>query len=150
MRTFDCLQRPALVLAASLCAAAVQAQATPAQPGPAWRNATAGGPLRAGVYGRIEWGRDAAPPPVIYPQPVIASGALVPPSAKPVYLYVPPGQARKWDRHCGKYAACDQPVLFVRVDDSPSRLGKWKERADELRAERGTGWAALFAWRGED
>ncbi|GAC1606081.1 MAG: hypothetical protein NVS3B2_13160 [Ramlibacter sp.] len=92
-------------------------------------NTTAGGTLRPGVYGRIEVTR-AAPPPVIYASPVVASGAVLPARVKPVYLYVPPGQVRKWSRHCGKYQACDLPVYFVRMDNSPSRLGKWKSRSD--------------------
>jgi hypothetical protein len=44
-----------------------------------------------------------------------------------VYLYVPPGQVRKWKQNCAKWSACDEPVLFVRVDDSPSRWGQWKQ-----------------------
>lgn len=90
-------------------------------------NATAGGPLRPGVYGRIEIGK-SAPPPVMYTRPVVASRTVPAPSVKPVYLYVPPGQVRKWERHCGKYQACDLPVYFVRMDNSPSKLGKWKGR----------------------
>ena len=92
-------------------------------------NATAGGALRPGVYGRIEFGK-AAPPPVIYARPVVASRAVPLPGVKPVYLYVPPGQVRKWERHCAKYKACDLPVFFVRMDNSPSRLGKWKSRSE--------------------
>jgi hypothetical protein len=95
----------------------------------AYVNSTAGGMLRPGVYGRIEVSR-APPPPVIYTSPVVASGAVLPARVKPVYLYVPPGQVRKWVRHCGKYKACDLPVYFVRMDNSPSRLGKWKSRSD--------------------
>jgi hypothetical protein len=95
----------------------------------AYVNTTAGGPLRPGVYGRIEIGK-SAPPPVIYTRPVVASRAVLPPDVKPVYLYVPPGQVRKWARHCGKYKACDLPVYFVRMDDSPGKLGRWKVRAD--------------------
>ena len=64
---------------------------------------------------------------MIYPQPVIASQALVPAQAKPVYLYVPPGQVRKWKEACARWSACDQPVLFVRVDASPSRWGAWRQ-----------------------
>jgi hypothetical protein len=97
-------------------------------------NTTTGKTLSPGVYGRIEVGR-APPPPVIYHQPVVASQAVPPPGVKPVYLYIPPGQARKWPKHCGKYQACELPVLFVRVDDSPSKLGKWKVR-DEARLAR--------------
>ena len=92
-------------------------------------NTTVGGPLRPGVYGRIEIGK-SAPPPVIFATPVVASRAVLPPSVKPIYLYVPPGQVRKWERHCGKYQACDLPVYFVRMDDSPLKLGRWKNRSD--------------------
>ena len=97
---------------------------------PAWGayvNTTAGGSLRPGVYGRIEIGR-APPPPLIYNRPVVASRTIPAPGVKPVYLYVPPGQVRKWPKYCGKYQACSVPVYFVRMDNSPSRLGKWKSR----------------------
>jgi hypothetical protein len=110
-----------LALTGLLCAAA-HAQVP-------YVNVTAGGVLRPGVYGRIDIGR-APPPPVIYPQPVMVSQPLVPPGVRPVYLYVPPGQARKWPQHCARYQACDLPVLFVRMDNSPSRLGRWKNRDD--------------------
>lgn len=110
------------VLLLSLAGAALPA-------GAAYVNATAGGPLRPGVYGRIEIGK-SAPPPLIYSQPVVASRAVLSSGVKPIYLYVPPGQVRKWARHCGKYHACDLPVYFVRMDDSPSRLGRWKPRTE--------------------
>jgi hypothetical protein len=32
---------------------------------------------------------------------------------QPVYLRVPPVQAKNWSKHCGKYGACGQPVYFV-------------------------------------
>ena len=113
----------AIAFAAGLLAAegaAAQAMAD-------WRNVTAGGPLRPGVYGRIVPRDGAPPPPVIHPQPVIGSDALVPPGATPVFLYVPPGQVRKWKQNCAKWSACEQPVLFVRVDQSPSRWGQWRQ-----------------------
>jgi len=94
----------------------------------AYVNVTAGGPLRAGVYGRIEV-RNAPPPPLLSPQPVVASKALGPPQHAPVYLYVPAGQVRKWSTHCRRYDACDRPVYFVRMDDAPFRLGSWKQRS---------------------
>lgn len=63
-----------------------------------------------GVYGRIEIGT-APPPPVLYPRPVV----IVPPPVpmRPVYLYVPPGHAKDWGKHCRLYNACNQPVYFV-------------------------------------
>lgn len=79
--------------------------------------------LRPGVYGRIEM-RSA--PPLIYPQPVTVRRPAVGARA-PVYLYVPPGQVRRWAQNCARWDACDRPVYFVRVDDSPSRLGGWKK-----------------------
>lgn len=76
-----------------------------------------------GVYGRIEIGNGAPPPPVVYRQPVIIAPAPVvvhqpvivsPPP--PLYLYVPPGHARKWGKHCHKYDACGRQVYFVREE----------------------------------
>lgn len=110
-------------------ASLVLAVAAVAPAAAAYVNTTAGGQLRPGVYGRIEIGK-SAPPPLIYPQPVVASRAVLAKGTKPVYLYVPPGQVRKWGRHCGKYHACDLPVYFVRMDDSPSKLGRWKSRSE--------------------
>ena len=94
-----------------------------------WRNATAGGPLRPGIYGRIVIKGKA--PPVIYDQALVASGTPVA-HVDPVYLYVPPGQVRKWKQHCAKWSACEKPVFFVRVDDSPSRWGHWRVLREQL------------------
>lgn len=113
-----------------LAAASAQAQVP-------HRNVDTGAPLKPGVYGRIEV-RGATPPPVIFAQPVIASQVLVPAQARPVYLYVPPGQVRKWKQNCARWSACDEPVLFVRVDDSPSRWGQWRQFREQL------------AWQGRD
>jgi hypothetical protein len=95
------------------------------------RNLTTGGPLRPGIYGRIEV-RGTSPPPVIYSHPVLAGQASIPAGAQPVYLYVPPGQVRKWKDNCARWSACDQPVLFVRVQDSPSRWGQWRQFREQL------------------
>ncbi|GAB3646630.1 hypothetical protein [Ramlibacter alkalitolerans] len=97
-----------------------------------YRNVTAGGSLRPGIYGRIVLRGNAAPPPVIYPEPVLANGSIERVQREPVYLYVPPGQVRKWKQNCAKWAACDEPVLFVRMDGSPSRWGAWRQRRDQL------------------
>lgn len=113
-----------VALAATVCAAG--------ELHPAWRNVTAGGPLRPGVYGRIVIKSGALPPPVIYPQPVIANGAPLPDNAHPVYLYVPPGQVRKWKQSCVRWAACGTPVLFVRIDHSPSQWGRWRELREDI------------------
>lgn len=118
-----------LALALGLLAASA---AIAREPRAEWRNITAGGALRPGVYGRIVIKRGAAPPPVIYRRPVIANGALVPAGVRPLYLYVPPGQVRKWKQKCVRWAACGAPVLFVRVDHSPSQWGQWRELRQDI------------------
>jgi hypothetical protein len=66
-----------------------------------------------GVYGRIDIGRYPQPVLVV-PQPVVISRPtviLVP--AQPVYMWVPPGHRKNWQKHCGSYGACGAPVYFV-------------------------------------
>ena len=86
-----------------------------------------------GFYGRIDIG-GMPQPALLYPQPVI-----VPPVAvvrQPIYLHVPPGHAKDWKRYCGRYAACNQPVYFVRdgwyrdvyVPEYERRHGKGKDK----------------------
>jgi hypothetical protein len=69
-----------------------------------------------GVYGRIEIGNNAPPPPVIYRQPVVIAHPPVVVAEPPMYLYVPPGHAKKWRKHCHKYDACGRRVYFVREE----------------------------------
>lgn len=104
---------------------------------------TAGGPLRPGVYGRIEL-RDAPPPPLISERPVVGSKELGPPRRGPVYLYVPAGQVRRWSSHCARYDACDRPVYFVRVEDAPFKLGSCKQRRKGTAARPAAGAASPF------
>jgi len=111
---------------------AVLAGGASAQSTDGFRNATAGGPLRHGVYGRIEVPPAGPVPPLIYEKPVIARNRIGAPGEPAVYLYVPPGQVRKWSRHCAKWAACERPVLFVRMDASPSRWGQWRQHREDL------------------
>ena len=93
-------------MAALLLAAAGGAHAQ------AYVNATVGGELAPGVYGRINIG-NAPPPPLIYAEPVIIHRPAVVVPRSPIYLYVPPGHAKNWGKHCGRYNACNQPVYFV-------------------------------------
>ena len=82
-------------------------------------NATVGGELAPGVYGRINIG-NAPPPPVLYAEPVIIQRPAVVVPRSPIYLYVPPGHAKNWGKHCARYNACSQPVYFVQ---EPPRRG---------------------------
>ena len=93
--------------AALLLAAATGAQAQ------AYVNATVGGQMAPGVYGRIDIG-NAPPPPLIYAEPMIIQRPAVMVPRSPIYLYVPPGHAKNWGKHCARYNACGQPVYFVK------------------------------------
>lgn len=103
--------------AALLLAAAGGAQAQ------AYVNATVGGELAPGVYGRINIG-NAPPPPVLYAQPVIIHRPAVMVQRAPIYLYVPPGHAKNWGKHCSRYNACNQPVYFVQ--EPPRHAAKYR------------------------
>lgn len=65
-----------------------------------------------GFYGRIDIGRVPGPL-LIYPQPVIIEQRPINMMRQPIYLRVPPGHEKKWDKHCHRYNACGQPVYFV-------------------------------------
>ena len=68
-----------------------------------------------GFYGRIDIG-NFPQPRVIYAQPVVIRPVPVGVVVQPIYVHVPPGHAKKWRKHCGKYNACNHPVYFVRED----------------------------------
>jgi len=65
-----------------------------------------------GLYGRIDIGRVPAPV-VVYPQPIIIEQHPAALGRQPIYLRVPPGHEKHWDKHCKRYNACNQPVYFV-------------------------------------
>ena len=83
-----------------------------------------------GVYGRIELG-NFSPPPVLYAQPVIIRQPTVVVQQAPMYLYVPPGHAKNWGKHCGRYNACARQVYFVQES--------WVEERYEERHGKGKG-----------
>lgn len=85
----------------------------------AYVNATVGGELAPGVYGQIQIG-NAPPPPLLYSRPVVIHRPAVVVPAEPMYLYVPPGHAKNWRKHCARYDACGRPVYFVK---EPPRRG---------------------------
>jgi hypothetical protein len=66
-------------------------------------------------YGRIDIG-NVPQPPVIYTQPVVIERRVEYVNAAPIYLRVPPGHEKHWEKHCHQYQACGRPVYFVRDD----------------------------------
>jgi hypothetical protein len=99
-----------------------------------------------GFYGQIDIG-GYPQPRLIYAQPRIIERVYV--DRPPIYLRVPPGHAKHWDRHCRKYNACGERVYFVR-DDWYNReyAPRYQENhheyhedhRDEHRDERGGGY----------
>ena len=115
-------------LAAALLLGATAVQAQP------YVSATVSGVLAPGVYGQINIG-NAPPPPVLYAQPVIITRPAVRVQQPPLYLYVPPGHAKHWRKHCAQYHACGRPVYFVNVDSR----GKYKYKDRDRRGWDGRG-----------
>ena len=64
-----------------------------------------------GFYGNIDIGNYPRPV-VVYQQPVVIQPVQV--GGPPLYLRVPPGHYKHWNKHCGEYNACGRPVYFVR------------------------------------
>jgi hypothetical protein len=69
-----------------------------------------------GLYGRIDIGNVPQPPALIFPQPVVIQQTPVVMQSAPIYMHVPPGHAKDWAKHCGKYGACNKRVYFVQED----------------------------------
>ena len=74
---------------------------------------TVAGEVSPGVYGRVDIGPTR--PVLVYEQPIIITRPVRVVSAPPppLYLAVPPGHAKNWSKHCGRYNACARPVYFV-------------------------------------
>ena len=86
-----------------------------------------------GFYGRIDIG-NLAPPQLVYAEPIVIRPVPVGVVRQPVYLHVPPGHAKNWRKHCGRYGACDQPVYFVQqswYDDV--YVAHWRDRGYPVR-----------------
>ncbi len=86
---------------------------------PAWAGTDVGvsvGISQPGFYGRIDIGRVAVTPVLVYPQPVLIAAPRAVVVQRPIYMHVPPGHAKNWRKHCSRYDACGRPVYFVRDD----------------------------------
>ena len=87
-------------------------------------NVIVAGEVKPGVYGRVQIGN--TPPPLVYAQPVVIVREYHPAPPQPVYLHVPPGHAKDWDKHCHKYNACNRPVYFVKSAEYEPGYSKGK------------------------
>lgn len=95
----------------ALFAAAIAAISAPAFAADVGVSISVGQP---GFYGQINLG-SVPQPQLVYEQPVIIQQA---PEYRggPIYLHVPPGHEKHWEKHCAQYNACGRPVYFVRDD----------------------------------
>ena len=102
------------LLAASIATAAL---CTPALAADVGVSVSIGQP---GFYGRLDVGGFPAPA-LIYRQPMMVRQVametnrwfMTPMERPPLYLRVPPGHAKHWNKHCREYDACDERVYFV-------------------------------------
>jgi hypothetical protein len=92
-----------------------------------------------GFYGRIDIGR-VPQPGLIYPQALIIEQRPMTHMREPIYLRVPPGHEKHWDKHCHAYGACGQPVYFVQDrwyrEVYAPRQFNGPQRFDEERGQR--------------
>ncbi len=96
-----------------------------------------------GFYGRIDVGR-VPQPAVIYAQPMIIERHVTQVMREPIYLRVPPGHEKHWDKNCRRYNACGQPVYFVqdnwyREVYAPRHYGEPQRREDRRDDRRDNG-----------
>ena len=91
-----------------------------------------------GFYGRIDMG-GYPEPRVIYREPRVVERVYE--EREPIYLHVPPGHVKHWDRYCHEYNACGERVYFVNDDwynreYAPRYQENHREHRDEYRDER--------------
>ena len=66
-----------------------------------------------GLYGQLNIGNVPAPELIFRTPMLVAPPPYSVAVPAPIYLHVPPGYERHWDRHCREYHACGRPVYFV-------------------------------------
>jgi hypothetical protein len=89
-----------------------------------------------GFYGQIDIG-DYPRPSLVYARPVVIAPPPVHVVREPIYLHVPPGQAKNWRRYCGRYDACGRPVYFVQDTwYNNVYVPRYRERYESRRDDR--------------
>ena len=87
-----------------------------------------------GFYGRLDIG-GYPQPQVLYRQPKVIE--RVPMDRPPIYLRVPPGHAKHWDKHCREYNACGERVYFVQDNwYNHEYVPRYQEQHRDRRDER--------------
>jgi hypothetical protein len=90
-----------------------------------------------GVYGRVTLGGPVPSTAWVAPQPVVVTPPPVVVQREPIYLYVPPAHSSNWPRYCGRYSACNQPVIFVQDSWVRERHAAYRDQdGDGIRNSR--------------
>lgn len=79
-------------------------------------NVILSGEIKPGIYGQVQIG-NAPRPVVVYEKPRVIVIDKRYFHEEPIYLHVPPGHAKNWDKHCHAYHACERHVYFVRSQE---------------------------------
>lgn len=117
-------------------------EAAPTWAGDLGINVILSGEIQPGVYGQVQIGNSPRPP-VVYEDPRVIVVDRRYERMEPIYLHVPPGHAKHWDKHCHEYNACSRRVYFVRsAEYEPNYRPREEERyerddRDDDRGERG-------------
>lgn len=64
-----------------------------------------------GYYGPIVVDDSYPKPRLMFSDPQVIDEAHR--TGRPLYLHIPPGHAKDWEKHCKHYDACHQPAYFV-------------------------------------
>lgn len=91
-------------------------------------NVIVAGEIKPGVYGQVQIGNTPRPV-VVYERPRVVVVDRRYEREEPIYLHVPPGHAKHWDKHCREYHACERRVYFVRSEEyEPAYQERERER----------------------
>lgn len=101
-------------------------------------NVILSGEIRPGVYGQVQLGNTPRPA-VVYERPrvIVVDKRYV--HEEPIYLHVPPGHAKHWDKHCREYNACERRVYFVRSEEYEPEYQREHEHHEDRKDGKGHG-----------
>ena len=124
-----------ILIAAALLAATLTSFTAPTRAATIDVSINIGQPGYYGPLDIVDFGR----PQVIYREPRIIERVSA--QREPIYLHVPPGHAKNWRKHCGKYNACGERVYFVQDgwynrEYVPHYQARHRERHEERRDDR--------------
>jgi hypothetical protein len=101
-------------------------------------NVILSGEIKPGVYGQVQIGNSPRPA-VVYDSPRVVVVDKRYAREEPIYLHVPPGHAKHWDKHCREYNACERRVYFVRSEEYEPEYQREHEHHEDHDHDHGKG-----------